>query len=120
MVIIRLRFSERGVLFVKNAFQKLFTVLLIASLMTGIWNVALAENESISIKLLNQGDIYYGDQVTLMAIVNNAESGYQISWEKYNSEDKCWVKVGSGERYSFTVTESNAASQFRAVLIIAE
>lgn len=102
----------------KNAFQKLISILMIACLLACAAGGALAEGESISIRMENTGDIYYGDTVTLKADVYNAESGYSIIWEVLTEDG--WEKVGSGEKYSFTVTEANAANQYRAVLIIAE
>lgn len=114
-----LKFPERSAFFnMKNAFLKLMTIVMIACLLAGVGGVALAENESISIRMENTGDIYYGDTVTLKADVQNAESGYSIIWEVLTEDG--WVKVGSGAKYSFVVTESNAANQYRAVLIIAE
>ncbi len=102
----------------KNAFQKLISILMIACLLAGISGIALAENESISIRMENTGDIYFGDTVTLKADVRNAEGNYSIVWEVLTEDG--WKQVGSGQKYSFVVTESNAANQYRALLIIAE
>ena len=65
----------------KNAFVKLIVILLAAVMMMSMCTSALAENESIHISVINQGDIYYGDLVTLWASVNNVADGYQIIWE---------------------------------------
>lgn len=102
----------------KNAFVKLMIGLLAAMLMMGMCTAAFAENESIHISLVNEGDIYYGDLVTLWASVSNVTDGYTIVWEMETADG--WVQVGSGQSYSFTVTEANAAAAYRALLVIAE
>ncbi len=100
-----------------NAFQKL-TAILLALLMLFMYTTALAEEESIHIYLAHEGDIYYGDVVTLCATVENIAAGYTILWEMNLSGQ--WVQVGSGKSHSFTVDQQTAEAQFRAVLVIAE
>ncbi len=102
----------------KNAFCKLIAMMLLCCMMLGISSAALADNESIHISLVNKGDIYYGDLVTMWASVNNVEDGYTIVWEMETADG--WVKVGSGQSYSFVVTPANAAAAYRALLVIAE
>lgn len=102
----------------KNAFVKLIVILLAAVMMMSMCTSALAENESIHISIVNDGDIYYGDVVTLWASIKNVADGYQIIWEMETAGG--WVKVGSGQSYSFTVNAANAAAAYRALLVIAE
>ena len=77
----------------------------------------------VSVKLRNEGDIYFGDTVTLRAVVSDANADYEIRWEvNKTGRDSDW-KVISGETsktYSFTVTEENAEYAYRAVLVVAE
>lgn len=110
----------------KNALKKLIVMLLAVALLVGICSVALAEeetavtgNESISIGRVNKGDVYYGDEVTLMAYVKNVAGSYSVVWEQL-TPDRGWVKVGTGESYSFIVTEATADAEFRAVLVLAD
>lgn len=107
----------------KNAFQKMMLILLAMIMLAGICTLALAEEEapapeSIYITRRGSGDVYYGDEVTLQAYVKNVEGDYSIVWEKYTADG--WVKVGSGDYYTFTVTEATAALEYRAMLIIAD
>ena len=77
----------------------------------------------VSVKLENKGEIYYGDKVTLRAVVENANAEYTIRWEYYNDDadlekgENPWVKCGTGEKYSFTVNEDNAKLTYRAVAV---
>lgn len=102
----------------KNAFVKLIVMLLVAAMMMTMGTAVLAEDESIRISIINEGDIYYGDLVTLWASVNNVADGYRIVWEMETADG--WVQVGSGQTYSFTVTSANAFAAYRALLVIAE
>lgn len=110
----------------KNALKKLTLILLAFALLAGICSIAFAEeetaapgNESISIGRVNKGDVYYGDEVTLQAYVKNVTGAYSVVWEQL-TPDRGWVKVGTGESYSFIVTEATAAAEFRALLILSE
>ena len=108
----------------KNAFQKMILILLAVLMLAGIYSIALAEgeakpgNETITISRQGSGDIYYGDEVTLCANVKNAAGDYSVVWERYTPDG--WIKVGSGLTYTFTVTETTAASDFRAMLVLAD
>ncbi|MBR6753798.1 MAG: hypothetical protein IKM05_07205 [Clostridia bacterium] len=108
----------------KNAFQKMILILLAVVMLAGIYTIAFAEdavqpgNESISIKRQGGGDIYFGDEVTLCAYVNNVVGDYSVVWERYTPDG--WIKVGSGMTYTFTVTDTTAASDFRAMLVLAD
>lgn len=102
----------------KNALKKLMVTVLLACLFMVMGSVAVADDESIYIARKGNGDIYFGDQVTLEAFVNNVPAGYTITWE-YETEDG-WVQIATGDTYTFTVTQANANYVYRAVLVIAE
>ena len=67
----------------------------------------------------NNGDIYFGDQVTLLAEVSGVEGNadYTIRWQTIYDEEEGWVNIGSGRTYAFTVNESNAKLPYRAVMV---
>ena len=60
-------------------------------------------------------DLAYGDKVTLKAVVSDVNKPYTIRWEAF--ENGAWKKIGSGESYSFIVSEENASLSYRAVLV---
>ncbi len=76
-------------------------------------------NASVTVRMQNQGDIYFGDYVTLLAEVNGVADGasYSIRWQTIRDQEKGWEQIGSGSTYSFTVSESNATLPYRAVLV---
>lgn len=108
----------------KNAFQKMILILLAAVMLAGIYTITFAEdtvqpgNESVSVARQGSGDVYYGDEVTLRAVVKNVTGDYTVVWECYTANG--WVKVGTGMTYTFTVTEDTADADFRALLILAD
>lgn len=76
----------------------------------------------VRIELKNAGAIYFGDEVTLRAVVEQANAAYTVVWEYYNMEadfergENPWVAIETGEEYSFVVTEENVATPLRAVV----
>lgn len=74
---------------------------------------------SVRIKLQNEGDIYFGDTVTLRALVE-ANADYTVAWEVFNDEaepgEDPWVELETGETYTFIVDEENAGLIYRAVV----
>lgn len=70
----------------------------------------------VGVRLLNEGAIYFGDTVTLLAEVNGASADYLITWEC--SEDGLeWEPCGDGETLEFVVDKDNAGLAFRAVAV---
>lgn len=72
------------------------------------------------IALVTGGDLFFGDAVTLRAVVENATAEYALRWE---------VNAGSGWRalenetehdYTYTVTEENVTFAYRVVLAAQE
>ncbi len=77
----------------------------------------------VEVKLENDGEIFFGDTVTLRAVVSEANADYAICWEvnKAGCGDSWETLSGeTGSTYSFEVTEENAAYAYRAVLVVAE
>ena len=74
---------------------------------------------TVEIKLVNTGDIYFGDTVTLRAIVRGANTDYEIRWEA--NDGAGWVEVRDDDRkddeLTFVVDEDNAKYDYRVVLI---
>ena len=76
---------------------------------------------TVRVKLENEGDIYYGDRVTLRAEVK-ANAEYTVVWEyldaaaSEDADEDVWVVADKGETYSFDVDEENAALTYRAVV----
>ena len=83
---------------------------------------APAFTASVKIKLKNQEQLYYGDSVTLQAIVEGANAAYTVRWAYYDVEasllknEAVWVECFTGEEYTFIVNESNAILTYRVVV----
>lgn len=80
----------------------------------------------VAVKLATEADeLFYGDSVTLKADVKDANRAYTVRWEVFRGEmdeetsEEIWQSVGSGDTYTFTVTEENASYVYRAVLVAA-
>ena len=73
----------------------------------------------VRIVLRNEGDIYFGDRVTLSAVVT-ANAKYTVVWEYFNElaapGENPWVAVETGEFYSFDVDAASAVRVYRAVV----
>lgn len=77
----------------------------------------------VDVRLENDGEIFFGDTVTLCAVVRNANADYTISWEvDKTGSGNSWETLSNENdtTYSFEVTEENAAYAYRAVLVVAE
>ena len=72
---------------------------------------------TVEIKLVNTGDIYFGDTVTLRAVVRDANTAYEIRWEC--NDGNGWEEIEDEDEmeYDFVVTEENAKLEYRVVLI---
>lgn len=73
---------------------------------------------SVRIEMKNQGDIFFGDTVTLEANVSNANTAYDIRWEVNRHDSNGWNAISgqTGKTYDFTITEKNADYDYRVVL----
>ena len=71
---------------------------------------------TIAVKLeCDSEELYYGDTVTLKAVVKEANKPYSIRWEA--KADESWSTVGHGSSYAITLTEATANTAYRAVLV---
>ena len=77
-----------------------------------LFSVAIAD---ISVSLKNNGDLYYGDTITLCAHISEEPEEYNIYWEA-SKDGSSWFSISSGSSYSFVVNEENALYYYRAVL----
>lgn len=77
------------------------------------------QNARISISLLNDGELYYGDVAKLWAQVSGVEENgsYRIQWQ--TDDGNGWVDIpgATGPSYNFSLNGSNATRPYRAVMI---
>ena len=71
----------------------------------------------VKIELVNKGDIYFGDEVTLKVIVENATAPYAIRWEANDGSGWKTIEGEDEDEYKFIVTEENADTEYRVVLL---
>ena len=73
---------------------------------------------SLSARVLNEGDIFEGDAVTLKATVLDANLTYSLTWQTkvINDEYAEWISVLEGETYTFTASKACEGLYYRAVL----
>lgn len=78
---------------------------------------------SADIQLANGDELWNSDwdgKVTLTANVRNTNLSYRLVWEANDHDDRGWFTVGSGDRYSYTITRSNlereSAREYRVVM----
>ena len=75
---------------------------------------------TVEVDMRNSGDIYYGDKITLVARISNANLPYSIRWEV--DKDNGWTTISgeTGDTYDFVVTEENEGYAYRVVLVVNE
>lgn len=77
------------------------------------------QNAWISVSLLNDGELYYGDVAKLWAQVSGVEGNgaYRIQWQ--TDDGNGWVDIpgATGPSYNFSLNGSNATRPYRAVMI---
>ena len=78
---------------------------------------------SADIELENENELWNSDwdgKVTLTANVRNTNLSYRLVWEANDHDDRGWFTVGSGDKYSYTITPSNlereASREYRVVM----
>ena len=64
--------------------------------------------------------LYYGDEVTLKAVVENANKRYTVRWESREDDKHEWKAVGTGHTYKFKMDKDNVVLEYRAVLVVNE
>lgn len=78
-----------------------------------------APQGTVRILLLNEGPLYYGDEVTLLADVDNVEDEHTLTWQIKVDIDK-WENIAVGRTYCFTLTPENASLEYRVIVNVAE
>ena len=73
---------------------------------------------SFKLELLNAKALELGDVASVHAVVNDANMGYRLTWERKVVKDgkEVWEEVASGELFNLDVTVENIKAQFRCVL----
>ena len=69
---------------------------------------------AISLKRVTEGELYYGDQFTISAVISSANMNCSVAWERQT--DERWEQAAQGERYTFTLNDGTARRNLRAVL----
>lgn len=82
-------------------------------------NVTEEPQGAVRIVMLNEGPLYYGDEVALRAEVDNVDEQYTVTWQVKVDIDE-WENVATGLVYRFTLTPENAGLEYRVVLNVAE
>lgn len=78
-----------------------------------------APQGTVRIILLNEGPLYYGDEVALLADVDNVEDEHTLTWQIKVEEDK-WENIAVGRTYRFILTPENANLEYRVIVSVAE
>ena len=73
-------------------------------------------NGTADIKLKNEGMLTYGDTITLQAKVKDVNLSYRLVWEANDNDDRGWFTVGSGDQYSFTLSQDIVDREYRVVV----
>ena len=73
---------------------------------------------SLKVDRQGEGEIIFGDEVTLVVKEVKANKGYTIRWEARDNAQAAWRTVQQGKNsYTFKVDEKNAAYEYRAVMV---
>lgn len=77
----------------------------------------IAFTGTVEIEMKNTGELYYGDTVTLRAVIRDANTGYILRWEV--NDGTGWTEIEAADKleYEFIVLEENAHFEYRVVLI---
>ena len=101
----------------KKFLSLLLAVILVASLTL---TASTAEEEAfdgyVIVRLCNQGELYYGDDISLYASVKSANMPYSITWQR--NAGAGWEDISGqhGEYYVFTATPESVNYEYRVVL----
>ncbi len=74
---------------------------------------------SVKLERKGEGNLYFGDEVTLTANVQNANKLYEIRWEVNRQNEEGWTTISgeNGTDYDFVLTQENANFEYRVVLV---
>ena len=70
----------------------------------------------VRVELKENLPIYYGDEVTMQAIVTKANMSCKVLWQTYDAINREWKTVHTGDEYAITVTKENADENYHVVL----
>lgn len=71
---------------------------------------------SVSVRMRNSGELYFGDTVELQAVVTGGEGvAYSLQWQYDDGSGWKDIAGACGAIYSFTVDEENAGYAYRVV-----
>ena len=70
---------------------------------------------SVRVRMLNKGDLYYGDTIKLQAVVRNMSGDYSLQWQSNDGSGWQDISGETGSIYAFTVTE-DSPRDYRVVL----
>ena len=65
---------------------------------------------------LREKSFRYGDEVTLVAKVQNVNMSYRLVWEANDGDGRGWYTIGSGNEYSFIVTPEIMDREYRVII----
>ena len=75
----------------------------------------------LDLEVVNVGPIYDGDEVVLKAKVQNANLGYSVRWETFDTTstdlNETWKTVASGEKFTFKANAAATLLLYRAHLV---
>lgn len=74
---------------------------------------------TVTIKQKNAGQIFFGDRITLKAIVKDANMDFNLRWE-VNRQDRngwCILNGETNQEYNFIITKENQNYEYRVILI---
>ena len=76
---------------------------------------------SAKVKLVNKGKLFYGDEITLKAVVKVNAKDYSIQWQMREKKSDDWtdIKGATKKTYKFTVTPENQDWQYRVMVTAA-
>lgn len=77
---------------------------------------------SVSLQCSGNGSFFYGDRVTLVAKIHDANADYRIRWEVNRHDGSGWRTIPGedGTSYHFIITEEIANYEYRVVLVAAD
>ena len=70
---------------------------------------------SAKVKLVNKGKLYYGDKITLKAVVK-VNKDYSLQWQVKENGQWQDLKGETGKTYSFIVTQENQDTKYRVMV----
>jgi len=75
----------------------------------------------LALELENKGPIYEGDEVVLKVKIQDANMGYSIRWETFDTTDTdidvTWKNAATGEKYTFKANAAATLFIYRAHLV---